>query len=363
MVFMLAVLALAAIGFNPGFVKTAQVEDTMILATTTSTQDSGLLDVLIPAFEKKFGTRVKVIAVGTGQALEMGQRGDADVLLVHSRAAEDKFMADGYGSVRKDVMHNQFLLVGPASDPAKIKGNSDAVGAFKKIAGTKAKFISRGDQSGTHKKELELWKKAGVTPGGKWYVEAGQGMGDTLMMASEMGAYTLTDEATWLTLEPKLQLQEILKGDKALFNPYGVIAVNPEKFPNVHRAAARAFVDYITSAEGQTIIYNFGRDKYGRSLFIPDAIPVSQLINAAQTQRDIPESAVKSITIYKVAAKTAVVRSGPGLKYKKIGYLKKGTVLTVTGSKGEWLKIKYKNKSGYVARRLVIASTVHKANQ
>ncbi|HWP97197.1 MAG TPA: substrate-binding domain-containing protein [Syntrophomonadaceae bacterium] len=243
------------------------IESTMTLATTTSTQDSGLLDVLIPAFEKEVGTKVKVVAVGSGEAIAMGQRGDADVLLVHSPAAEQKFVADGYGINRRDVMYNEFLIVGPESDPAQIKGTTDAVAAFKKIADSKSKFISRADKSGTNTKELDIWKKASLTPAAPWYVEAGKGMGDTLTMANELKAYTLADEATYLSWKSKINLPEMVRGDKTLFNPYGVIAVNPEKFPNVKKNAANAFTEFITGEKGKAIISEYGKDKYGKALF------------------------------------------------------------------------------------------------
>ncbi|MDD3268350.1 MAG: substrate-binding domain-containing protein [Syntrophomonadaceae bacterium] len=248
------------------------VESTLTLATTTSTQDSGLLDVLVPAFEKEYNTKVKVIAVGSGAAMELGQKGDADVLLVHSRAAEDKFIADGYGINRKDVMHNEFLVVGPASDPAKIKGMTDVTAAFKKIAEAKSKFVSRGDKSGTNTKELGIWKKTGLKTALPWYIEAGKGMGDTILMAGEMNAYTLVDEATWMTWKSKTELKDMVQGDKILFNPYGVIQVNPAKYPTIHKNAAKAFSDFITGAKGQAMIASFGKEKYGKALFTPDAI-------------------------------------------------------------------------------------------
>lgn len=247
-----------------------KVEKTMTLATTTSTQDTGLLDVLVPAFEKKYGTSVKVVAVGTGEALEMGKQGNADVVLVHARKSEDEFVASGDGVNRKDVMYNFFFLVGPKSDPAGIANYKDAQTAMKKIAEAKATFISRGDQSGTHKKELQLWAKYSVKPQGEsWYLEAGQGMGDTLMMASEKGAYTLVDSGTWYAYQDKVNLKIVVQGDKDLFNPYGVIAVNPAKHKNVHYNAAMAFINFITSPEGQKIIGSY--QKNGHQLFVPDA--------------------------------------------------------------------------------------------
>lgn len=246
------------------------VEKTMTLATTTSTRDTGLLDYLIPIFEKKYGISVKVISVGTGEAIEMGKRGDADVVLVHARASEDAFVNSGYGVNRKDVMHNDFFIVGPKNDPAKIADEKDAKTAMKKIAESKSAFISRGDQSGTHKKELSLWSKFNIKPQGeRWYMESGQGMGDTLMMASEKGAYTLVDSGTWYAFEDKVNLKVVVKGDKDLLNPYGVIAVNPEKYKNIHYNAAMAFIEFLTSDEGQKLIA--GYKKNGHQLFYPDA--------------------------------------------------------------------------------------------
>lgn len=245
-------------------------ESTMILATTTSTVDTGLLDVLVPAFDKKYGVTTKVVSVGTGEAIEMGKQGNADVLLVHARASEDAFVKEGYGVNRKDVMYNFFFLVGPKNDPLGISNIKDAGTAMKKIADNKAKFVSRGDQSGTHKKELTIWGTYGIKPEGQsWYVEAGQGMGNTLMMASEMGAYTIVDSGTWYSFADKVDLKMVLQGDPVLFNPYGVIAVNPQKYPNIHYNAAMTFADFITSAEGQKIIGEY--KKGGQQLFMPDA--------------------------------------------------------------------------------------------
>lgn len=243
----------------------------LILATTTSTQDSGLLDVLIPAFEQKSGYKVKIVAVGTGQALKMGQDGNADVLLVHAPSQEKAYMDGGFGVDRRLVMHNDFVIVGPAEDPAGIKGMTTAVDAFKKIAAASAPFISRGDKSGTNTMELSLWKSASLTPQGDWYTESGQGMGATLKIASEKKAYTLTDRATFLANQKTLSLQILVEGDKVLLNVYHVISVNPAKWPKVNTAGAKAFADYITSAEGQDLIGKFGVDKFGQALFTPDA--------------------------------------------------------------------------------------------
>ena len=246
---------------------------TMVLASTTSTQDTGLFDVLIPAFDKKYGVVTKVVAVGSGEAIAMGERGDADVLFVHSRAAEDKFIADGFGINRKDVMYNFFYIVGPKADPAKIKALASASEGFKLIADTDSIFISRADKSGTNTKELAIWKKAVVTPVAatdKWYLEAGKGMGDTLIMANEMGAYTLVDSGTWGSMKDKMTSLDIMvQGDTILYNPYGVISVNPAKYSNTNIKAATAFANFITSAEGQKIIGDY--TKNGQRLFVPSA--------------------------------------------------------------------------------------------
>lgn len=243
----------------------------LILATTTSTYDSGLLDVLVPKFEKSSGYRVKVIAVGTGEALRMGQQGDADVLLVHAPEAEERFMAEGFGKTRKPVMHNDFVLLGPPTDPAGIKGE-DAVGAIKKIAAAQSPFISRGDNSGTHKKELSLWAAAGIKPKGTWYIEAGQGMGECLRIAHEKNAYLLADRGTWLAFRKQFSLKLLVEGDPKLLNPYHVITVNPEVHPDVNGQGAEEFVQFITSPPIQQMIRQFGQAEYGESLFIPDAL-------------------------------------------------------------------------------------------
>ncbi len=244
----------------------------LILATTTSTEDSGLLDVILPDFEKEFNATVDVVAVGTGQAIKLGEDGNADVLLVHDRAKEDKFMEAGHGVRREDVMYNDFIIIGPKDDPAGIKGMTDAAAAMKKIADSQATFISRGDESGTHSKEKALWKAAGVEPTGSWYVSAGQGMGAVLTMADERQAYSLSDRATFLarTLEG-LDLVILVEGDKALFNPYGVIAVNPNKGSHINATLANSFIDWIISVPVQEKISQFGKDKFGQSLFIPDS--------------------------------------------------------------------------------------------
>jgi tungstate transport system substrate-binding protein len=243
----------------------------LILATTTSTQDSGLLDVLVPDFEHKTGYTVKTVAVGSGEAMKMGQECNADVLLVHSPAAEETFMSNNYGSDRRLVMHNDFVIVGPAADPAGINGIKTAVEAFTKIADSQSPFISRGDDSGTNAKELAIWKSANITPEGDWYIESGQGMLATLQIASEKSAYTLTDRATYLSNKANLQLDILVQGDAPLLNIYHVIVVNPANCPTVNNAGAIAFADYMVSADTQTLIGNFGVDKFGGALFTPDA--------------------------------------------------------------------------------------------
>ena len=253
-------------------VSTGTDSDNLILATTTSTDDSGLLEVILPDFEAETGIGVDVIAVGTGQALTLGQDGNADVLLVHARAREDEFMAAGHGVRREDVMYNDFVVLGPAGDPAGIKGMTDAAQALKKLSEEKAVFISRGDESGTHTKELSVWKAAGVEPAGDWYISAGQGMGEVLTMAGEQQAYTLSDRATYLARSKEgLDLEALVEGDPVLFNPYGVIAVNPDKGSHIKIDLANQFIDSIISLPVQEKIAEFGMEDFGQSLFIPDS--------------------------------------------------------------------------------------------
>jgi tungstate transport system substrate-binding protein len=249
-----------------------RAQKTIILATTTSTQDSGLLDVLLPIFEKKTGYFVKTIAVGSGQAMAMGQKGEADVLLVHSPEAEKKFVAEGTGINRKIIMHNDFIIVGPSEDLPKIKGLKSSTESFKKIASTKALFLSRGDNSGTHAKEKAIWKATGINPESeKWYQQTGLGMGQTLNVAAEGKGYTLADRGTYLALKKNLNLDILVEGDAILLNIYHVIEVNPAKWPKVNSAGARAFADFMVSKETQDIIKTFGVDKFGSPLFFPDA--------------------------------------------------------------------------------------------
>jgi len=247
----------------------------IILATTTSTQDSGLLDVLIPVFEKDSGYMVKTISVGSGQAMKMGEKGEADVLLVHSPKDEMKLVEDGFGINRRLVMHNDFIIVGPAKDPAKIKGLKTAKEAFKKISlSSSSIFFSRGDKSGTHSKELAIWKDAAITPDGqKWYQQTGLGMGETLNVSSEKNGYTLTDRGTFLAINAKkrLSLSILVEGESHLLNIYHVIEVNPTKWPKVNEQGAKAFADFVLSSKAQEIIKKFGVDKFGFPLFFPDA--------------------------------------------------------------------------------------------
>ena len=240
----------------------------LILATTTSVQDSGLLDVLLPRFEAAFPYRVKTIAVGSGEALRMGEQGSADVLVVHSPADEEKYMAAGFGRDRKELMSNDFVIVGPPGDPAKVRG-LPVVDALRSIIGGGAVFISRADASGTDKKEKGLWKKAGLTPSGAWYLETGQGMAETLRIASEKAGYTLTDRGTFLAVKARLDLVVLVEGGSDLLNVYHVITVDPEKHPDIDIRGAEAFMEFLLSPETQKAIGEFGRDKFGVPLFKP----------------------------------------------------------------------------------------------
>ena len=263
------IVALALLGLQGPAV--AQ-QNFITVASTTSTEQSGLFKHLLPVFEKKTGTQVRVVALGTGQALDLARRGDADVVFVHDKVAEEKFVADGFGVRRFEVMYNDFVLVGPKADPAKIAGSKDITDAYKKIAGSNSPFASRGDKSGTHAAELRLWKDAGIDPNtgkGSWYRETGSGMGPTLNTASAMNAYSFTDRATWLSFKNRGDLVIVVEGDQKLFNQYGVMLVNPAKHPHVKKDLGQAFVDWVISAEGQQTIaaYKIGADQ----LFFPNA--------------------------------------------------------------------------------------------
>jgi tungstate transport system substrate-binding protein len=252
--------------------RTSPSNSNLLLVSTTSTQDSGLLDVLLPAFSKATGVHVQLVAVGSGQALKLGEQGNADVLLVHSPAAENDFMAKGFGIDRRLVMHNDFVIVGPKSDPASLHTQTTAVNSFKGIFTSASTFVSRGDNSGTNVKELSLWKSAGLDPlKQNWYLESGQGQGATLSIASEKQAYALTDRGTFLAYKANIDLIILFEHDPVLLNIYHVITVNPQKWPHVNVQAAKVFADYLTSQAGQDIIRNFGVEKYGQPSFYPDA--------------------------------------------------------------------------------------------
>ena len=250
----------------------AEVKDkNVILSTTTSTQDSGLLDVLVPLFEKATGHSVKTISVGTGQALALAAKGDADVALVHAPSLEKKYVADGKLQNRRLVMYNDFVLIGPKQDPAKIKSAKGALAAMKLIAQAKSPFVSRGDNSGTHSLEKSLWKDAGVEPKGDWYIEAGQGMGATLGIANERNAYTITDRGTYLALAKRVTLPILVEGDRALLNVYSVMEVNPANGPRVNATGGKALADFMVSPQAQNAIKSFGVEKFGQPLFVPVA--------------------------------------------------------------------------------------------
>jgi len=244
---------------------------TVILSTTTSTQDSGLLDVLVPLFEKKTGLSVKTISVGTGQALALAARGEADVALVHAPSLERKYVEKGKMQNRRLVMYNDFVIIGPEDDPAKIKGVPKAVDALKRIAETQSRFVSRGDKSGTHLLELGLWKEAGVAPTGAWYIESGQGMGQTLGIANDRRAYTIADRGTWLAFQRRISLPILVEKDKPLLNIYSVMEVNPANGPRVNVAGGKTFADFMVAPDTQAVIKTFGVDKYGQPLFVPIA--------------------------------------------------------------------------------------------
>jgi len=259
-----AFLLLAGIGCSSS--------NSVILATTTSTLDSGLLDVLVPMFEDETGYGVKTIAVGSGQAIRLGAEGEADVVLAHSPEAEEEFVRQGNSESRQEVMHNDFVIVGPADDPAQASGAESASGALGRIADAGSIFMSRGDKSGTHTKELELWSDGGIDPDGSWYQEMGQGMGATLTVTNDKRGYTLSDRGTFLATRHAYGLEVVFEGDSRLFNPYTVMVVNPERHSKVNAEGARAFAEFITSARAQEVIRTFGVEEYGEPLFVPDAV-------------------------------------------------------------------------------------------
>lgn len=254
----------------------------VIFATTTSVQDTGLLDALVPMFEKETGYRVKAVAVGTGQALALAGRGEADVILAHAPDAEKKYVSEGSLINRRLMMHNTFLLAGPDADPAKVKETKKAVDALKKIAEAKATFISRGDDSGTHKLEMKLWGQVGIKPAGEWYLEAGQGMGKTLGIAGEKQAYVISDRSTYLAFQKTTGLSILLEGDPAFLNIYHVMEVNSTKFPKVNAAGGKAFADFLLSVKVQEVLKTFGKEKFGEALFYSDVGSTEEALIAAQ---------------------------------------------------------------------------------
>jgi tungstate transport system substrate-binding protein len=269
--FLLLTVALVGLTVNPSVKGAESKSKNVILSTTTSTQDSGLLDVLIPLFEKQSGYAVKPVSVGTGQALALAAKGDADVALVHAPSLEKKYVAEGKLLNRRLVMYNDFVIIGPKDDPAKIRSGKSAVGALKLIEQTKAPFVSRGDNSGTHTLEKSLWKTAGIEPKGSWYIESGQGMGATLNIANERDAYTITDRGTYLALGKRLSLPILIEGDKLLLNIYSVMEINPANGPRINVVGGKAFADFMVAPQTQAVIKNFGVEKFGQSLFIPVA--------------------------------------------------------------------------------------------
>jgi tungstate transport system substrate-binding protein len=267
-----AVLCLVLAGLLPFATGPAGAQSNIvILSTTTSTQDSGLLDVLVPLFERKSGLTLKTISVGTGQALALAARGEADVTLAHVPGLEKKYVSEGKMSNRRLVMYNDFVVLGPPDDPAKIKGLPRALDALKRIAESRSRFVSRGDKSGTHTLELALWKQAGVEPKGAWYIESGQGMGQTLGIANDRRAYTITDRATYLAFQKRVDLPILVEKDRPLLNIYSVMEVNPANGPRVNAGGGRAFADFMVAPETQAVIKSFGVEKYGQPLFVPVA--------------------------------------------------------------------------------------------
>lgn len=269
LIFFLAFLMLFSliIGCDKKVIKKGEIT----LATTTSTRDSGLLDYILPEFTKDTGYSVNVVAVGTGQALQLGKDGNADVLLVHAKADEEKFVSEGYGVKRYDVMYNDFVILGPNDDPAGIKGASNASEALYMIAENKSPFISRGDDSGTHKFEKKLWKANGIEPAGDWYIEAGDGMGKVILMSDEKNAYTISDRATYLSMKDKLHIEIVFEKASDLKNQYGIIPVSFEKYPEIKKDGAQALVDWMISKKGQDMIREYGKKEYGEGLFTPNA--------------------------------------------------------------------------------------------
>jgi tungstate transport system substrate-binding protein len=262
-----------------GLAASAQAQsNTVILSTTTSTQDSGLLDMLVPMFEKKTGMTVKTISVGTGQALALAARGEADVALVHAPSLERKYVEDGRMRNRRLVMYNDFVILGPEDDPARIKGMPKPVDALNRIAETQSRFVSRGDKSGTHVLEQGLWKQAGVLPKGAWYIESGQGMGQTLGIAHDRRAYTISDRGTWLAFQKRVSMPILVEKDRPLLNIYSVMEVNPTNGPRVNAAGGKAFADFMLAPETQAVIRTFGVDKFGQALFVPIAGKTDPLI-------------------------------------------------------------------------------------
>jgi tungstate transport system substrate-binding protein len=253
----LTLLIAAAFALGAQTAAPAPANPRLRIATTTSTEQSGLLAAILPSFEKATGYKTEVVAVGTGASLKIGEKGDCDVVIVHARALEDAFMAAGFGLERRDLMYNDFVVLGPASDPAGVAKTKDAAGAFGAIAKAQSGFISRGDNSGTDVKEKDIWKAVGIKPAGSWYREIGQGMSQCIMMAEQMGAYTLSDRATWLAMKDKSSLRILSQGDKVYFNPYGIISVNPAKWPQTNIAGAKALIDWMTGPEGRALIAGY----------------------------------------------------------------------------------------------------------